>query len=327
MKPRILITGASGFIGYHLISAALNAGMEVHAAIRSSSKISQLQHFNLKYVIPDYTDTDSLCKLLEEYQYSYIVHAAGVTRANSEEEYKTLNAVYTLNLAKAARAADIPLEKFVFISSLAALGPVSYNATWPIPDGANANPITMYGQSKLLAEELLAGQKDLPWVVLRPTAVYGPLERDLFVLFKTFKRGMEIHVGRTPQQLSFVYVKDLADAVILALTAPPIHTGYNVSDGNSYDRYALANIFKRSLGVNMLRIHIPTPLVKLFATVSEKVSRGIPLLNNEKLRELNAQSWNCNIEQIRRDLGFNPNYNLETGMKETLNWYKENKWF
>lgn len=327
MMPKVLITGASGFVGYHLISAAVNAGMEVHAAIRSSSKVSQLQHFNLRYVIPDYTDQDSLCELLEQQQYNYIIHAAGVTRARTEEEYNTINAEYTRNLAMAARKADIPLEKFVFISSLAALGPISYDAVWPVPDGVAANPVTRYGMSKLKAEEYLHGMINLPWVILRPTAVYGPLERDLFVLFKTFKRGMDIHVGRAPQQLSFVYVKDLADATILALTAPPIHTGYNVSDGHSYDRYALANISKRVLGVNMLRIHIPTSLIRLIAMVAEKVSRQMPLLNKERLLELNARNWNCNIEQIRKDLGFNPVYNLERGMEETLNWYTKHKWF
>jgi nucleoside-diphosphate-sugar epimerase len=327
MRPRVLITGASGFVGYHLISAAIDAGMEVHAAVRATSKISQLQHFNLRYVIPDYTDQDSLCELLERYQYNYIIHAAGITRARTLEEFNTVNAEYTRNLAMAARKADIPLEKFVFISSLAAVGPIPYDAVWPIPDGAAANPVTKYGMSKLNAEEYLYDMVNLPWVVLRPTAVYGPHERDLFVLFKTFKRGMDIHVGRSPQKLSFVYVKDLAKVAILALTAPTIHTGYNVSDGHSYDRYALGNISKRVLGVHMLRIHVPTPLIRLIAIAAEKFSRGMPLLNKERLLELNARNWNCNIEQIKRDLGFNPVYNLERGMEETLNWYTKHKWF
>jgi UDP-glucose 4-epimerase len=325
MKPKILITGASGFVGYHLISAAVNAGMEVHAAIRPSSKISQLQHFNLRYVIPDYTNQESLCALLEEHQYEYIIHAAGVTKARTAEEYNTINATYTLNLAQAAQKAAIPLKKFVFISSLAALGPVAYDAL--VPDGTDAQPVTRYGVSKLKAEEYLSTMTAIPWVILRPTAIYGPLEKDLFVLFKTFKKGFEFHMGKGPQQLSFVYVKDLADAVMLALAAPSIQTGYNISDGHSYGRYALADISRRILGVHMLRIHVPLALAKPFITLLEKVSRGIPLLNNDKLREVSAPSWNCSIQQIKRDLGYNPVYNLEKGMKETLEWYTNNKWF
>jgi len=327
MRKKVLITGASGFVGYHLVAAAVNAGMNVHAAVRSSSKTEQLQQFNVRYVTPEYTNHDSLVKLLEQNQYNYIIHAAGATRAGSADEYNTINAEYTRNLIRAAKQADIPLEKVVFISSLAALGPVGYDDVWPVPDGISASPVTRYGASKLLAEKYLEEFIDLPWVTLRPTAVYGPYEKDLFVLFKTFKRGMEFYMGRKPQKLSFVYVKDLADAAILALTTPPIHTGYNISDGECYDRYALANIFKRILGVHMLRVHIPIPVVKLIATISEMISKGTPLLNNEKLRELTARNWNCNIDQARFDLGFNPQYNLGKGMEETLIWYKENKWF
>jgi nucleoside-diphosphate-sugar epimerase len=327
MKPRILITGASGFVGYHLISAAYDAGMEIHAAIRSSSNISHLQHFNLRYVIPDYTDQESLCGLLEEHQYDYIIHAAGTTKARTGADYDAVNAMYTLNLAQAAQKAAIPLKKFVFISSLAALGPVAYNAAWPVPDGADANPVTLYGKSKLRAEKYLATMTALPWIVLRPTAVYGPLEKDLFVLFKTFKKGFEFHMGKAPQQLSFVYVKDLADAVMLALTSPSIQTGYNISDGHSYSRYALADISRRIFGVRMVRIHVPLALAKPAITLLEKMSRGIPLLNNDKLLEVSAPSWNCNIQQIKRDLGYNPVYNLEKGMKETIEWYTNNKWF
>jgi nucleoside-diphosphate-sugar epimerase len=134
-------------------------------------------------------------------------------------------------------------------------------------------------------------------------------------------------MGKGPQQLSFVYVKDLADAVLLALKTPSIQRGYNVSDGYSYGRYALADISRRILGVHMLRIHVPLSVAKPAITLLEKVSRGIPLLNNDKLLEVSAPNWNCNIEQIKRDLGYNPVYNLEKGMKETLEWYTNNKWF
>jgi UDP-glucose 4-epimerase len=327
MRKKVLITGASGFVGYHLVTAAVNAGMNVHAAVRPSSKVEQLQQFKLQYVTPEYNDHNSLTKLLEQNQYNYIIHAAGATRAGSAEEYNTINAENTRNLVRGAISASIPLEKFVFISSLAALGPVEYNDEWPVPDGVSANPVTRYGASKLLAEKYLEEFITFPWVTLRPTAVYGPYEKDLFVLFKTFKKGMEFYMGRNPQKLSFIYVKDLAEAAILALTTPPIHTGYNISDGECYDRYALANIFKQLLGVHMLRLHIPIPVVKLIATVSEMISKGTPLLNNEKLRELTARNWNCSIAQARFDLGFNPQYNLGKGMEETLTWYKEHKWF
>ncbi|HJT75247.1 MAG TPA: NAD(P)-dependent oxidoreductase, partial [Chitinophaga sp.] len=182
------------------------------------------------------------------------------------------------------------------------------------------------GRSKLLAEQYLQALPGLPWVILRPTAVYGPRERDLFVLFRTLKRGLEPYMGRNPQWLSFVYVKDLAKAAILALTEPVKGTGYNISDGNIYDRYALANITKQILQLRTFRFYMPLSVIKLVAAISEAMSKGAPLLNKDKIFELTAENWNCNIDQLKIDLGYQPAYDLEKGMKETLEWYTVNKW-
>jgi UDP-glucose 4-epimerase len=323
MKQRVLITGASGFVGYHLITAALAAGLEVHAAIRLSSNVDHLEPLNLKYVVPDFEDIDSLKALLEHYQYDYIIHAAGQTRARSEFEMNRVNTFYTGNLALAAQEANIPLKKFVFISSLAAIGPIGYNEEWP--EVKEPAPVTSYGKSKLLAEQFLPATS-LPWVVLRPTAVYGPREKDLFVLFKTFKRGWEPYIGRFSQRLSFVYVVDLARVAVQALTAPGTAVSYNISDGRQYDRYALAEIVKKMLQVRTFRFHLPLGLIRLVAGLLEYTSSGVPLLNREKLRELTAPSWNCSIQRLQHDLGFQPAYDLETGMQETIRWYISNKW-
>ncbi|SFN25006.1 Nucleoside-diphosphate-sugar epimerase [Chitinophaga sp. YR627] len=327
MKPRVLITGASGFVGYHLVEAALDAGMEVYAAVRASSNVSHLNHLQVNYVYPDFSRKEALTELMKEHRFDYIIHGAGITKARSLDEYNKVNAGYTQNLAQAVSESGIPLKKFLFISSLAAVGPIAYDASWPVPDVTTPSPVTSYGKSKLLAEEFLGAISDVPWVILRPTAVYGPRERDLFVLFKTFRRGLEPYMGRGAQWLSFVYVKDLADAAILALKAPVSGVAYNISDGNSYDRYALAAIIKQHLKLRTLRIHLPLPVIKIVAAISEKVSRGAPLLNKDKLNELTAANWNCNIDSIRRDLGYQPRYNLEKGMQETLDWYSANKWF
>jgi UDP-glucose 4-epimerase len=327
MKPRILITGASGFVGYHLIEAALDAGMEVHAAVRASSNTKHLQHLDVQYVSPDFSNKEKLCELLAQHQYDYILHGAGITKARTIEEYNQVNASYTQNLAIAALDSGIPLKKFVFISSLASMGPVAYDADGYCPDGETGTPVTNYGRSKLLAEQYLRALPALPWVILRPTAVYGPRERDLFVLFQTLRKGLEPYMGRRPQRLSFVYVKDLAKAAILALTKPVKNTGYNITDGNIYDRYALADVTKQILQLRTFRFYMPLPIIKMVAAVSEAVSKGAPLLNKDKIFELTAENWNCNIDKLKNDLGYQPAYDLKKGMKETLDWYTENKWF
>lgn len=329
MKERVLITGASGFVGHHLVDAAVQAGMKVYAAVRPSSDVAHLQSFDIRYTLLDLNDTAALVRELEEKQYHYIIHAAGITKAKTEQEYNKVNAGYTQKLALAAVEADIPLKKFVFISSLAALGPVVYSELNPINEQSKAQPVTTYGKSKLLAEQYLAEIQDLPLVVLRPTAVYGPREKDIFVLLKTLNLGLEPYISNKPQWLSFVYVKDLARAVIQALDAGIHHASYNVSDGNSYDRYALATITKRILGKKSVRFHLPLGVVSVMARLLEAAyaaSSKMPVLNQEKLNELAAENWNCSIDRIRQDLGFVPEYDLEKGLAHTLKWYKENNW-
>lgn len=326
MKQKLLITGGSGFVAYHIIIEALEQDYDVYVSIRSSSATAHLKELEIKYTSINFADVQDITKELKEKQYNYIIHAAGTTRAGSQQEYDLVNATYTANLAKAASTAGIPLKKFVFVSSLAAIGPAE-NAT-VTSDDINFLPITGYGKSKLLAEQLLAEIKDLPLIVIRPTAVYGPREKDILIIFKTISKGLEPYIGTQPQQLSFIYVKDLAQVIINALTAPVSGKAYNISDGHLYDRFALAGITKSILGKKTFRFHLPVSIVKLVAFFLETagaVNGKTPALNKQKIKELTA-SWACDIEAAKRDLNFKPAYNLEAGLKETLHWYKKHKW-
>jgi nucleoside-diphosphate-sugar epimerase len=328
VKQKVLITGASGFVGFHLIEAALKAGLEVHAAVRASSRIDHLQEYEVQYVSPDFSNMASIREVLEDKQYDYVIHAAGITKAFSDTEYNAVNAGYTKELALAVNSADVPLKKFVFISSLAALGPIAYDAQCPILEDTEPKPVTGYGRSKLLAEQYLRQIEGLPLITLRPTAVYGPRDKDIFIMFKLISRGFEPYIGRKQQRFSFLYVKDLAKATIEALTSPSTGT-YNLSDGNVYDRYALADITKRLLGRNTFKLHIPTGIVRVLASTLEKMpstGKSAPALNREKLNELTAPNWYCSIEKSRTDLHFSPDYDLEKGLTETLQWYRANKW-
>jgi nucleoside-diphosphate-sugar epimerase len=327
-KKKVLITGASGFVGYHLIEEALKAGLEVYAAIRPSSDKSHLKAFNIKYVNLDYRDVASLKQDLEDQQYAYIIHAAGTTKAKTKAEYDLVNAEYTRNLAIASLEANINLEKFVFVSSLAALGPLTDLST-EIQDNSTPNPVTNYGASKVLAEQYLSEFKTLPLITIRPTAVYGPREKDLFILFNSINKGLEPHIGSFKQQLSFVYVKDLVKVIVQALTVTVVHKRYNISDGGIYDRYALAAYTKKALNRKTFKFHIPVPLVALLARIMDFAyanSKDTPALNKEKMAELTAINWACTIEAAKADLGYTPEYNLEKGVMQTMKWYKLNNW-
>ena len=328
MSTKILITGASGFVGYHLIDAALTAGFKVYAAVRKSSDVSHLKAFDITYVDLDYQSVDTLKKQLESEQYQYIIHAAGITKAKNVAAYNKVNADFSRNLAIAANTADINLKKFIFVSSLAALGPL-LNLTGEIAEDTTARPVTSYGASKLLAEKHLKELKGLPLIIIRPTAVYGPREKDIFIMFKSLSKGLEPHIGSFRQQLSFIYVKDLASVVIQALRSEVSGKEYNISDGHVYDRYVLAQLAKKAMNKKTFRFHLPIRMVAGLASLMEliyKNSTNTPTLNKEKMAELTAVNWACNIESARLDLKFDPQYDLEKGLFETVNWYKENNW-
>jgi nucleoside-diphosphate-sugar epimerase len=325
---RVLITGASGFVGFHLINEALKNNLEVYAAVRKSSDIRHLKDLGIQFTYLDYNDVQSLVNELEDKQYTYIIHAAGTTAAKTEADYNLVNATYTYNMALAVTKANIPLKKFVFLSSLAGLGPLpDSNST--IRDDSFPNPVTAYGKSKILAEDLLKPLTSLPLITIRPTAVYGPRDKDIFIILKKFSQGLEPYIGKIDQQLSFVYVKDLAKIAVQALYSNVSHQTYNISDGKAYNRYALADYSKQILGKKTFKIHLPLFIVKALAGFLEKAyanSKATPALNIEKLNELTAANWVCDIEQAKTDLNYQPEYDLQAGLKESFDWYKANAW-
>jgi len=327
MKQRVLITGASGFVGYHLIEEALSQDLEVYAAIRKSSNIDHLKHLTINYTELNYKDLPALKQQLIDIKPDYIIHAAGVTSARSQAEYNHINATYTHNLATAAADVSPSLQKFVLIGSLAAIGPLN-TLTGIITEATPPAPVTAYGRSKLLAEQQLKTVENLNYTILRPTAVYGPRDTGIFIFFKQVVKGLEPYIGKGQQKLSFIYVKDVAKASIKALHGGNQQT-YNLSDGNFYSKYELGDLTKEILGITTFKFHLPVNFVKIIAAISEKVSslrNKAAVVNIEKIDELMAVNWYCDNESAKSDLGFYPVYNLKTGLAETLTWYKANKW-
>jgi len=326
MSERVLITGASGFVGFHLIEAALAKNLSVVAAVRKSSAIDHLKHLPIDFTYAAFSDAAQAQNDFEKQGYQYVIHAAGVVKAPNQQAYNQTNAALTRTLGETA-AREPGFKKFVLISSLAAVGPSANDQ--PITEEKAQTPVTQYGKSKLLAEQYLSEIPGVPYVVLRPTAVYGPREREIFVIFKSIMRGIDPYIGRGPQQLSFVYVKDLARLTVEALFTPVTGKAYNVSDGQSYDRYALADITKTILKKDAWRIHLPLSLVHTLAGTLEfvgKLNGSMPILNRNKLAELTAANWGCNISRAKADLGFEPRFDLTLGLTETLQWYRDNRW-
>lgn len=328
MRQRILITGASGFIGFHLVQVALSRGMEVFAGVRPSSRIDHLGSLEVQFVELDFESIYFLKHHIEEYRYDYIVHAAGATKAENLKQYYWFNASYTRNLAIAISKAVHTVKKFVFVSSLAALGPLD-SLDAKLMDKGESKPVTDYGKSKALAETYLLSIPKLPLLIFRPTAVYGPRERDILMMLKVIQRGFEVYIGRQEQQLSFIYVKDLANLIVSALTSTQVGKAYNVSDGSTYSRETFARHAQQVLAKKTLTLYLPYGLVRTMAWGLGKICsafRHIPTLNIDKLNELTGSNWTCDIKNLELDLQFRPSYQLAEGLAETINWYKKNKW-
>ena len=325
MSDRVLITGASGFLGYHLLLSALQQNLEVFAAVRKNSKIDHLKELPIKYLFLDYDDVDSMTTLLAENKINYIIHAAGVTKAVKQKTYNDINSTYSVNLAKAALALGSTFRKMVFISSLASIGPLN-DFENNITEQTVPTPVTAYGRSKLLAENELAKIR-IPLIVLRPTAVYGPRDKDIFIMLKTVSKGFDPYIGKILQQLSFVHVSDVANVAVQSLFV--INTGaYNITDGNCYSRYQFADIVKVILNKKAIRFHIPMPIIKALAYFLESFNSLInkpAVISREKLFELAATNWICDISKAKNELNYIPKYNLESGLKDSIIWYQKNK--
>ena len=202
MKEKVLITGASGFLGFHIINAAIENNLDVYAAVRKNTNIKHLKELPIKFVELNFADTQGLIAVFSENNFDCVIHAAGTTKANTQQEYNLVNDQYTQNLALAAERNKGQIKRFVFISSLAATGPLKTNEG-KIKENKADSPVTAYGKSKLNAENNLK-KLDIAVTIFRPTAIYGPREKDIFIVTQTISKGIDAYIGRINQQLSFV---------------------------------------------------------------------------------------------------------------------------
>jgi nucleoside-diphosphate-sugar epimerase len=329
----ILITGASGFIGSFLAEEALARGLNVFAGIRSSSSRKYLQDPRLRFAEIDFSSASSIRKFLEEKKkegvtFDYVIHNAGVTKARKKEDFYTVNCDYTKNLADALISSGSIPEKFVYISSLAAYGPGDPVSMKPVMLSDRPQPVDEYGRSKLKAEQYLKELDVLPWLLIRPSGVYGPRERDYFVYFQTISRGMEPYIGYKPQILTFIYVRDLVRLILDATLSGMVHRAYFVTDGREYDSREFAVITKKHLNKKTFKFTVPSGIVGGIAWTMEKLfslGGGMPTLNTDKFRIMKATNWKCETAPLA-DFGFEARYNLDQGVKEVLEWYKKEKW-
>lgn len=304
------ITGANGFIGQHLVHCFGEAGWDVRPIVRG-----------------DFATTQT--RLEERFRgVDVVVHAAGATRAPTERLLHEANVALTERVANAARAARV--GRLVFLSSQAAAGP-STSRERSIDEETTPQPIERYGKTKLDAERVLHCAVGLPFVVVRPAAVYGPKDRDFLSMFRLVHRGIAVHPGNREQWISIVHVHDLAMGVLRASSAPS-------ADGKIFfmanaEPIQWGELFSRcaaSVGRKLvLDAQVPRALVRagaLLGDVAAQVTRRASLLTSRKVALSAPKYWICSSQRAYRELGFAPAISLDDGLRTTYEWYAANGW-
>ena len=333
MAEKILVTGASGFIGSFIVEEALRRGMETWAAVRGTSSKQYLKDERIHFIELNLSDAEMLKSQLEGHQFDFVVHAAGVTKCLDPKDFYRINTEGTINLVRTLMDLKMPMKRFVFISSLSVYGAIHEEQPYEdIREDDTPMPNTDYGRSKLQAEEWIDSISPLvfPYVILRPTGVYGPRERDYFLMAKSIKQHSDFAVGYKQQDITFVYVLDVVQAVFLACERGEAGRKYFLSDGQVYQSATFSNLIREELGHPWwIRIKAPIWVLRVVTFFGDKIGHmtgKISALNNDKYHILKQRNWRCDIEPARRELGYEPRYQLEEGTKLTIKWYKENGW-
>lgn len=328
---KILITGASGFIGSFIVEEALRQGFETWAVVRKSSSRSFLQDERIHFIELNLSSEEQLKEQLKEHQFDYVVHAAGVTKCLHKEDFFRINTEGTKNLVRALIALQMPLKRFVYISSLSIMGAIREEQPYQeIRESDKAQPNTAYGKSKIEAEEWLDTVKGLPYVILRPTGVYGPRERDYFMMAKSIQAHTDFAVGFKQQDITFVYVTDVVQAVFLALEKGQTGRRYFLSDGEVYQSSTFSDLIRKELGNPWwIRITAPIWLLRVITFCGEYIGHmtgKVTALNNDKYYIMRQRNWRCDIGPARQELGYEPKVKLAEGVHRSIQWYKENGW-
>ena len=327
---KILITGGSGFIGSFIVEEALNRNMETWVAVRSSSSRKFLQDTRIRFIELDFSSEENLRKQLAGHKFDYVVHAAGVTKCLDKNDFFLMNTNGTANLVNVLSEPDRMPRRMVFLSSLSIFGAIREQQPYKdIEPTDQPKPNTAYGESKLKAERIVT-ESGIPSVILRPTGVYGPREKDYFLMAKSIKGHVDFAVGYKQQDITFVYVKDVVQAVFLALDRGKPGSAYFLTDGEVYQSATFSKLIHEALGRPWwIRITAPVWVLRVitfFGDAIAHITGKISALNNDKYHILKQRNWRCNIRPAINELGFAPEYNLKKGVRETIEWYKANGW-
>jgi len=327
MAIKILITGASGFIGRHLVEEALQRDVEVYAGVRATSSKEYLTDPRIHFFPFDMDQPEQLHDDLKRFQeemggFQYVIHNAAVTVPRDIAEFVSGNADFTREFARMLMETQTGLRKFVFMSSMASIGPGNPVSMQKISEKHARRPVTPYGHSKLLAERFIHEIEELPYIILRPTGVYGPGDVKFSLrVIAMVKKGIEVSFGPPDQLTSYVHARDLAHVALDACVSKIEREDFNIADGRFYTQNEFNSFLKKALDKRTIAVRIPTRVMVASGYALFQLSKwtNTPLrLSHTKMREITARNWKVDISKARALLGFEPEYDLERGLKDTI---------
>jgi dihydroflavonol-4-reductase len=324
---KVLVTGASGFVGSHLVDLLLEKKFNVSCLVRESSSMKWLESKNINLIFGDLNDSKTLEQKIKNFDIVY--HVAGKTFGKNYEEFHNANAIGTKNLLNAIEKNIPGLKRFVYLSTQTVGGPAP-SLDNPITEQNNPNPITSYGKSKLAGEkEIHKYTGIIPYTILRAPAIYGPRDYAILPVFQSVKFGVGTLMGFDEKYISLLHVKDIVKALYDAsISEKTINNSYYLSSDKYYTWKEIISIMKNQLNKKMiLYIRIPHFLILALARMSEIAGnlRGKPpVFNYEKGIDFIQSYWICSAGNAKDDFGFEQNFSAEYGIKNTIEWYKTN---
>ena len=308
----ILITGASGFIGSFIVQEALKRRFGVWAGIRASSSKKYLKERKIHFLELDFAHPNELRAQLSGHKgtynkFDYIVHCAGVTKCADKNDFDRVNYLQTKYFVDTLRELNMIPKQFIYISTLSVFGPIREKDYTPIREEDTPAPNTAYGLSKLKAELYIQSLPGFPYVIYRPTGVYGPREADYFLMAKSIRQHTDFSVGYKRQDLTFVYVKDIVQAIFLGIEKEVSRRAYFLADGKVYKSRAFSDLIQKELGSPFV-IHIKCPLIvlKVVSLLAEFIatrSGKSSTLNSDKYKIMKQRYWQCDITPAVKELG------------------------
>jgi nucleoside-diphosphate-sugar epimerase len=319
------VTGGTGFIGSHLVDNLIASRTcdEIRCLIRNKEK--WLAGKRITKIDGDLSDISALNAGIKGAD--IIFHIAAVVKAPSKREFLKANVEATESIIRIAQKHKV--KNIVVLSSLAAVGPSNGR---PLTEESSLNPVSMYGESKMLMEEMIhnIARPDQSIKIIRPPAVYGPREDQIYSYFRMASKGISPIIGNGEHpRVSMVYVADLVQGIVKAANyhESGIHTFF-ISGAHDHNWTEIRETTGKVLGKYIRPLYIKPGWVKKIASVVEQGASLIgkyPVINREKAAEL-VLEWTCSSEKAERTLNYKPRYSLSDGISKTINWYKLHNW-